>query len=132
MTENNFRTFLRFCASLQWRVGDGFACSVFELAVVAFIRGWRFELPHGTICTPQAFASLIRSGFAYCKQKNIVVAPLLLDKRNKSNGKTFPKGAFLGAEAYVENAALDMLARAFAKGAKATPWSWSIPFDNLL
>ena len=132
LTENNFRTFLRFCASLQWRVGDGFACSVFELAVVAFVRGWRFELPHGTICTPQAFASLIRSGFAFCKQKKFVVAPLLLDKRNKSNGKTFPKGAFLGAEAYVENAALDMLARAFAKGAKATPWSWCIPFDNLL
>ena len=31
----------------------------------------------------------------HCKQKKLVVAPLLLDKRNKNSGKTYPKGAFL-------------------------------------
>ena len=83
-------------------------------------------------CTPQAYATLIRAGLAFCKIKQIVVAPLLLDKGNKSNGKTFPKGVFLGAEAFLPNSALEMLARAFAKGAKPSPSSWNMPFDSLL
>ena len=48
------------------------------------------------------------------------------------NGRTFPKGAFVGAEAYIDNPTLELLCRAFEKGAKATPFSWSIPFDSVL
>ena len=132
LTETNFRTFLRFCSSIKWRIGDGFACSVFELAFLAFYEGWRFQQPTGSLCTPNAYATLIRAGLAYCKPKKIVVAPLLLEKGNKSNGKTFPKGVFIGAEAFVPTPALEMLARAFSKGAKQTPSSWSMTFDSLL
>ena len=132
LTEVNFQTFLRFCASVKWRVGENFACSVFELAVLAFINGWRFQLPSGILSTPQAYASIIRAGFAVCKHKQVTVAPLLLDKGNKSNGKTFPKGTFVGAEAWLPTPALEMLARAFAKGASLTPHSWSTSFDALL
>ena len=60
------------------------------------------------------------------------MAPLLLEKGNKSNGKTFPKGTFVGAEAFLHNDALEMLARAFAKGASLTPHSWCFSFDSLL
>ena len=112
--------------------GEKRACSVFELAVFAFKQGWRFRLPSGALSTPQAYASIIRASISYCKNKNIVVAPLLLDKRNKSNGRTFPKGTFLGAEAYLDNATLERLCRAFMRGAKETPHSWCIPFDALL
>ena len=45
-----------------------------------------------------------------------VFASLLLDKGNKCNGKTFPKGALRGAEAYLDNATLELLVRAFDKG----------------
>lgn len=114
----NFKTFLQFMKSLRWKLGDGCACSVFELAAAAFLQGWRFELPAGTICTPQSYASIIRAAISFCKTKQVIVAPLLLDKGNKCNGKTFPKGAFLGAQVY--------------RGAKATPHSWAIPFDSLL
>ena len=132
LSEANFRTFLRFCSSVKWRVGDGYACSVFELAVLAFIEGWRFQHQVGTLCTPQAYATLIRAGLAFCKLKQIVVAPLSLEKGNKSNGKTFPKGVFVGAEAFLPNPALEMLARAFSKGAKQSPSTWNMPFDSLL
>ena len=132
LSDANFRIFLKFCATVKWRIGDTFACSVFELAIRAFVDGWRFQLPSGTLCTPQAFASIIRAGFAACKQKQIIVAPLLLEKGNKSNGKTFPKGTFVGAEAFMPCAALDTLARAFQKGASLTPHSWCLPFDSLL
>ena len=37
LSDANFRVFLRFCASLKWRIGDTFACSVFELAIRAFV-----------------------------------------------------------------------------------------------
>ena len=132
ITETNFRTFLRFSNTLRWRIGDGFACSVFELAVLAFHHGWRFELPAGIICTVQAYAATIRAAISYCKAKHIVVAPLLLQKGNKCNGKTYPKGAFVGAEAFLGNVPLEMLCRAFEKGAMSTPASWTIPFDSLL
>lgn len=95
------------------------------------MQGWRFQLPAGTLATPQAY-TVLRSGFAYCKKKNIVVAPLHLDKRNKNNGKTYPKGAFLGAGAYLDDPVLEALCRAFQKGAKATPSSWNMPFEALL
>lgn len=117
----NFRIFLQFSNTLRWRLGEGLACSVFELAAFAFTQGWRFELPVGTICTVQSYAAIIRAAISYCKSKSIVCAPLLLDKGNKCNGKTFPKGAFLGAEAFVDNCTLELLFRAFEKGAKATP-----------
>ena len=55
-----------------------------------------------------------------------------LEKGNKSNGKTFPKGVFVGAEAFLPNPALEMLARAFSKGAKQSPSTWNMPFDSLL
>lgn len=132
LSEANFRVFLQFSNSLRWRLGEGRATSVFELAAYAFTKGWRFELPKGTLCTFQAYAALIRAAFACCKAKHIVVGPLLLDKKNKCNGRTFPKGAFVGAEAYIDNPTLEMLCRAFEKGAKATPFSWSIPFDTVL
>lgn len=127
LSAENFR-------QLQWRLGERLACSVFELAVYAFAKGWRFQLPVGTLCTPEAYASIIRAGFSYCKQKQIVVAPLLLDKGHKSNGKTFPQGAFLGAEAFIDNAnaTLKMIGRAFGKGAKESPLSWCLPFGSLL
>lgn len=128
----NFKTFLQFMRSLRWKLGDGLACSVFELAAAAFLSGWRFELPEGTLCTPQSYAATIRAGISFCKTKHIVVAALLLDKGNKCNGKTFPKGAFFGAEVYLENKTLELLSRAFEKGAKATPHSWSLVFDSLL
>ena len=132
LSEHNFRLFLSFSNTLCWRLGEKRACSVFELAVYAFTQGWRFRLPSGVLSTPQAYACIIRASISYCKNKQIVVAPLLLDKRNKSNGRTFPKGAFLGAEAYLDNATLEMLCRAFMRGAKETPLSWCIPFDALL
>lgn len=109
----NFRTFLRFTNSLRWKVGDGLACSVFELAVFAFMQGWRFELAVGTLCSLQAYATIIRAAISFCKQKYIVVAPLLLDKGNKCNGKTHPKGAFFGAEVFLDNPTLECLCRAF-------------------
>lgn len=71
MSVPNFRTFLRFCASLKWRLGDGFACSVFELAAYAFTQGWRFQLPVGTLSTPQAYACIIRAGFATASKRNL-------------------------------------------------------------
>ena len=86
----------------------------------------------GTLCTPQAYAAIIRGAISFCKHKKIVVAPLLLDKRNKSNGRTYPKGAFLGAEVFLDNCTLDLLCKAFEKGAKATPASWALPFDLLV
>lgn len=132
LSEVNFRIFLQFSNSLCWRLGEGLATSVFELAAYAFKLGWRFDLPKGTLCTFQAYAALIRAAFSYCKAKHIVVGPLLLDKKNKCNGRTFPKGAFVGAEAYIDNPTLELLCRAFEKGAKATPFSWSIPFDSVL
>ena len=132
LSEVNFRTFLHFSNTLQWRVGDGLACSVFELAVLAFHQGSRFVLPAGTVCTVQAYAAIIRAAITYCKGRNVVIAPSLLQKGNKCNGKTFPKGAFFGAEAFLGNMPLEMLVRAFEKGAKATPLSWTIPFDSLL
>lgn len=128
----NFRTFLKFCNTLQWKLGDRLACSPFELAALAFLKGLRFQLPVGTLATPQAYAATLRSGFAHCKKKQIVVAPLHLDKRNKNNGKTFPKGAFLGAEVYLEVPVLEAICWAFQKGAKATPSSWNMPFEALL
>lgn len=117
---------------MRWRQGEGLACSVFEFAAFAFTQGWRFELESNVLCTVQAYAAIIRAAFAYCKRKQIVVAPLLLDKGNKSCGKTYPKGAFVGAEAYVDNGALEMLCRAFDKGAKSSPASWALPFDSLV
>lgn len=128
----NFRTFLQFSNTLRWRLGEGTACSVFELSAFAFLQGWRFELPAGTICTVQAYAAIIRAAISRCKSLGVVCAPLLLDKGNKCNGRTFPKGAFIGAEAYVDNATLELLCRAFERGAKASPASWAIPFDLLL
>ena len=128
----NFKVFLGFCTSLRWRQGEGLACSVFELAAQAFLHGWRFDLSAGVLCTVQAYAAIIRAAFSFCKAKQIVVAPLHLDKGNKCNGKTFPKGAFHGAEVHLDNATLELLIRAFDRGAAATPHSWSIPFDLLL
>lgn len=128
----NFKIFLQFMNSLRWKLGEGLACSVFELAAAAFLHGCRFELPVGTICTPQAYATIIRAAISFCKTKQIVVAPLLLDKGNKCNGKTFPKGAFFGAEVYLTNQTLEFLSRAFERGAKATPLSWALPGDSLL
>lgn len=132
LTSANFAVFLRFMNSLRWRLGEGLACSVFELSAAAFLHGCRFELPADTICTPQAYATVIRAAISFCKAKKFVVAPLLLDKGNKSNGKTFPKGAFFGAEVFLDNRTLELLSRAFEKGAKATPLSWALPFDSLL
>ena len=131
LSSTNFQTFLQFMSSCHWRFGDGLACSVFELAVAAFVHGCRFDLPAGTLCTPHAYATIIRAGISFCKLKQVVVAPLLLDKGNKSNGKTFPKGAFIGAEVLF-NPTLEVLCRAFERGAKATPHSWSMLFDSLL
>ena len=128
----NFKVFLGFCNSLHWRQGEGLACSVFELAAQAFLHGWRFELATGVLSTVQAYAAIIRAAFSFCKTKQIVVAPLHLDKGNKCNEKTFPKGAFHGAEAHLDNSTLELLVRAFDRGAAATPHSWSIPFDLLL
>ena len=121
LTEANFRTFLRFSNTLQRRTGEGLACSVFELGVLAFHQGWRFELPVAVVCTVQTYAAIIRAAIAYCKGKQIVIAPCLLQKGNKCNGKTYPKGAIMGAEAFLGNTPLEMLARAFDKGAKALP-----------
>ena len=132
LSASNFSVFLQFMNSLHWRLGEGYACSVFELSAAAFLSGFRFELPEGTICTLQAYAAVIRAAISFCKAKNYVVAPLLLDKGNKCNGKTFPKGAFFGAEVFLENKTLELLSRAFERGAKATPHSWALPFDSLL
>ena len=132
LSRKNFQTFLQFMSSCHWRVGDNLACSVFELAAAAFVRGYRFDLPAGTLCTPHAYATIVRAGIAFCKLKQVTVAPLLLDKGNKSNGKTFPKGVFKGAEVFLDNITLDLLCRAFERGAKATPHSWSMLFDSLL
>ena len=132
LSSTNFRTFLQFANTLRWRVGEGRACSVFELAVFAFLQGWRYELPTGTICTVQAYAATTRAAISRCKSLGVVCAPLLLDKGNKCNGRTSPKGAFIGAEAFVDNATLEVLFRAFERGAKASPASWAIPFDLLL
>ena len=107
LSSANFKVLLGFCNSLRWRLGEGLACSVFELAAYAFTQGWRFDLPAGTICTVQAYTAIIRAAISYC-------------------------GAFRGAEAYLDNATLELLARAFDKGAKATPLSWALPFDLLL
>ena len=75
LTGTNFRVFLDFMNSVHWKLGDGLSCSTFELAASAFVHGWRFELPQGTICSPQAYATIIRAGIAFCKAKQIVVAP---------------------------------------------------------
>ena len=120
LTEANFRIFLQFSNTLKWRVGEGLACSVFELAVLAFHQGFRFVLPVGTVCTVQAYAAIVRAAITYCKGRQIVISPSLLQKGNKCNGKTYPKGAFFGAEAFLGNGPLGLLARAFEKGAKAT------------
>ena len=132
LSDANFHTFLEFMNSLRWKQGEGLACSVFELAAAAFLDGWRFSLPAGTLCTLQAYAAIIRAGISFCKVKLFIVAPLLLDKGNKCNGKTFPKGAFFGAEVYLSNQTLELFVRAFERGAKATPSSWSLTFDSLL
>ena len=132
LSSANFKVFLGLSKSLRRRLGEGLACSVFELAAFVFTQGWRFNLPAGTICTVQAYAAIIRAAISYCKPRQIIVAPLLLDKGNKCNGKTYPKGAFHGAEAYLDNVTLELLVRAFEKGAKATPSSWALPFDLLL
>ena len=129
---SNFKVFLRMCNTLRWKQGEGLACSVFELAAHAFLHGWHFDLPQGVLCTVQAYAAIIRAAFSLRKARQIVVAPLHLDKGNKCNGTTFPKGAFHGAEVLLDNSTLELLARAFAKGAAATPHSWSIMFDQLL
>ena len=100
--------------------------------MLAFVQGWRFELPTGTIATPHVYAKILRDGSAYCKVKEIVSAPGHVELRNKNNGKTYPKGSISGAEVFLENAALEVLCRAFQKGAKDTPSSWSMPFDSIL
>ena len=82
--------------------------------------------------TVQAYAAIVRAAITYCKGRQIVIAPSLLQKGNKCNGKTYPKGAFFGTEAFLGNGPLEMLARAFEKGAKATPSSWAFTFDSLL
>ena len=51
LSHANFKIFLEFTNFLRWRLGEGLACSVFELAAFAFTQGWRFILPAGTICT---------------------------------------------------------------------------------
>lgn len=132
LSEDNFKTFIQFMNSLRWKQGEGLACSVLELSAAAFLAGWRFTLPVGTLCTLQAYAAIIRAGISFCKVKLIVAAPLLLDKGNKCNRKTFPKGAFFGAEVFLSNQTLELLVRAFEKGAKATPMSWPLTFDSLL
>ena len=47
----NFRRFLMFCNTLQWRLGDRLGGSEFELAVYAFVQGWRFQLPDSMLST---------------------------------------------------------------------------------
>lgn len=53
-------------------------------------------------------------------------------QKKQKQGKTYPKGAFLGAEAFIDNTALELLRKAFEKCAKETPFSWRMPFDSLL
>ena len=91
LSEANFRTFLRFCSSIKWRVGDGYACSVFELAVLAFIEGWRFQHQVGTLCTPQAYATLIRAGLAFANSSRLWWLPCCWRKAIKATGRPFPK-----------------------------------------
>lgn len=52
------------------------------------MKGWRFDLDSGIIATPNSYAKVLRDGFAYCKLKEVVVAPLTLEFKNKNNGKT--------------------------------------------
>ena len=100
LTEVNFRTFLQFSNTLKWRVGDGLACSVFELAVLAFHQGSRFVLPAGTVCTVQAYAAIVRAAITYCKGRQIAIAPSLLQKGTNATARPSPKVPFLALKPF--------------------------------
>lgn len=52
---------------------------------------------------PNAYGKNLCNGFAVCKLKPIAVAPLHVNCKNKQNGKSFPKSAFMGAEVWLSN-----------------------------
>lgn len=95
LSVQNFRKFLQYCSSLHWSIGEGKACSAFELAVAAYFRGFHFDLPKGAIATPHAYAKNWRDGFAVCKLMNLAVALLLLEFSQEQMASRTPKELLL-------------------------------------
>ena len=88
LSEHNFRLFLRFSNTLCWRLGEKRACSVFELAVLAFMQGWRC-VSHLMFCQrprrmPASFEPPFRTArtrtsswlhFCWINETKVTVAP---------------------------------------------------------
>ena len=90
-----------------------------------------FAIDSPDVASPASFARILQSFFAFCKKCAFSVAPVCIEYKNKSNGKCFPKGTFVGAEVYMPPDALLLVLHAFRKGAKESPKTWSMPFDTL-
>lgn len=82
ISDKNFRSFLTFCNSLCWQIQEGTACSIFELATLAYFVNFRFDLESQTVATPFAYVKVLRDRFAVCKAEGLSAAPVFLESKN--------------------------------------------------
>ena len=128
-SDQDLRVFSDFTRSLAWRVGALFCTSYMELAFLFHKRGFTLEACTGDNITYRDLAFWLRRMFVYIgklEAQTIFPGRTCL-QTHKSEGRTFPQGAILGAVPFFSDAELSGLALMMDSGCSKNISSWEIP-----
>ena len=131
-SSNDITTFIRFARALAWKVGDAFCTSYMELAFLFQKRGYTLEACCGDDITFRDLSFWLRRIFVHIGKipDHQVFPGYTCLQTRKSEGRSFPQGAIVGAVPFFSPAELHGLAQMMDAGCSKLLSSWEIPLTG--
>ena len=131
-TSSDVDTFFSFAQTLAWKVGDAFCTSYMELAVLFHKRNFTLEACSGDGITYRDLSFWLRKMFVFIGKipgQSVFPGYTCLQAR-KSEGRSFPQGAIVGAVPFMCTEELHRLAVMMDAGYSKILTSWEIPLHS--
>ena len=131
-TSSDVDTFFSFAQTLAWKVGDAFCTSYMELAVLFHKRNFTLEACSGDGITYRDLSFWLRKMFVFIGKipgQSVFPGYTCLQTR-KSEGRSFPQGAIVGAVPFMCTEELHRLAVMMDAGYSKILTSWEIPLHS--